>query len=340
MEPVTTTMEPATSTSSGTSTASGPAPTARPGPVGSVDRLLLVGGFLLLVAVHLYASWRISGPSVVYDEAGYLGNARLLARGARWEMPLSPTYAIGYPVVLAPVMAVFASAEAQWRAVLTVNAVLLASVFPLLTAVLRRLLDLSVRRAMAAAAVGALAPAVVAAGISAIAENLVLPLVLVMILAAWAMVDAGAGETPAFRLGRYAFGPTVAMLYLTHSRFVLVMVLGLVTLVVGRARGVIGTRVAVGNAALLAAVAIVGQNLTRRVRQARWDRIEEPAGDLSDWIELVTTPDSLEELYLTAAGQAWYLAAGTVGLALVGIAVLVCAVTARVPKARVPEEGG
>ncbi|CAN5735092.1 hypothetical protein BH23ACT2_BH23ACT2_16040 [soil metagenome] len=337
-------MEPASSTSpdaervpSGSSgslehpdTAERVEPVGRPGAVDSIDRLLLVGGTLLLVGLHLYLSWRISGPSVTFDESGYLGNARLLARNeAGWDMPISPFYAIGYPVVLAPLMVLFDSAEAQWRAVLTLNAILLASVFPLLAAVLRRLLNLTVRRAMVASAVGAVAPAVVAAGISAIAENLVLPLVLVMVLAAWTMVDAGAGETPASRLGRYGFGPAVALLYLTHSRFVLVVALALVTLAVGRVIGVIKTSVALTNTALLATVVVVGQLLAHRVREARWDRVREPGGGVSDWIELVTTTDGLEQLYLTATGQAWYLAVGSAGLAVIGFAVLVRAALVR-----------
>lgn len=101
-------------------------------------------GGLALFAFHLWTAWRIGGPSVVFDEAGYLGNARWLAGGAIWDMPESPAYASGYSLLLAPIMAIFASAGAQWRAVLVLNAALLASVFPLVALLARRVLGAKV----------------------------------------------------------------------------------------------------------------------------------------------------------------------------------------------------
>lgn len=273
----------------------------------------------LLVALHLWATSRIGGPSVVFDEAGYLGNARWLAGGARWDMPESPTYALGYSLVLTPAMALFDTAAAQWRAVLVTNSMLLATVGPLLVAVCRRLLGVSRRSALVAATCGALAPGLIAAGGSAIAENLALPLVLVLVLAAW-----GATSPPTGRLGllRYALGPTVAALVLVHNRFLLLIVVVGGALVWAALRGVVSHRVAVGNGVLLIGGVLAARAANGAVRRARWDRVEVLQGGPREWFDLATTPDGLWELAVTASGQIWYVAVGSLGLAVVGVVAL------------------
>ena len=257
---------------------------------------------------------------MVFDESGYLGNARRLAGGSTWEMPRSPGYAVGYPVLLAPVMAIVDGADAQWRAVLAVNAVLLASVFPLLAKVLADVFGVPWRRATAVALVGAMAPAVVAAGISAIAENLVLPLVLVLVLAAHAAADPSPSRSA---WSRHAFGLVVAVLVTTHPRFTLGAAVALVALGAAGWTRVVDRRVAAANAVLLVAGVAAGTALRRAVVGARWSEVERLEGGPSDWIHLATSVRGLRELALTAIGQGWYLAVGSLGLAVVGALVAV-----------------
>lgn len=283
-------------------------------------RTALVLGTVALVAFHLWASSRIGGPSVVFDESGYLGNARWMAGGSTWEMPRSPSYAVGYPVLLAPVMAVADSADTQWRAVLVINAVLLASVFPLLAKVLADVFAVPWRRATAVALVGAMAPAVIAAGISAIAENLVLPLVPALVLGAFAMADPSSSRRA---WSRHTFGLTVAALVATHPRFTLGAVVALVALAGAGWRRVVDRRVAAANAGLLLAGVAAGTALRRTVEAARWNEIERLEGGPSAWIDLVTSADGLRELALTAIGQGWYLAMGSIGLSVVAVLVAV-----------------
>lgn len=97
--------------------------------LGSPRRVLVVGT-VALVVLHLYLSKDLTGPWVVPDEAGYLGNARWLVGDRTWPMPYSPLYASGYAAVLAPVMALIPDPGMQWRAVVGVNALLLAAVLP------------------------------------------------------------------------------------------------------------------------------------------------------------------------------------------------------------------
>ena len=283
-------------------------------PSGRLIAFITLG----LVAFHLWTSSRVGGPSVLYDEAGYLGSARWLAGGAEWQMPRSPTYAVGYSVVLAPVFALLHTADAQWRAVLTVNAVLLASVFPLLFAVLTRVAGVPRRAASVAALVGALAPAVVAAGISAIAENLVLPLVLLSVLATWSMAH-GDGERR--RGWPYGYGLTVAALVTTHPRFTLVLPLAVLVIVVCAWLGLAGRRVALINGVLLGVAALAGYALNRLVVGARWKVHEQLEGGTGDWLKLVQSGKAFWDLVLTAVGQGWYLAVGSLGIGVVGIVV-------------------
>lgn len=291
------------------------APVARP---QRSTRTALAVGTVALVAFHLWASSRIGGPSVVFDEAGYLGNARWLAGGSTWAMPRSPAYAVGYPVLLAPVMAIFDGADAQWRAVLVVNAVLLASVFPLLAKVLADVFGVPWRRATAVALVGAVVPAAVAAGISAIAENLVLPLVPALVLGAFAMADRSPARSA---WSRHGFGLTVAALVTTHPRFTLGAVVAFAALVAAGWTRLVARRVAAANAVLLLAGVAAGSALSRAIVASRWSEVERLEGGPSAWFDLITSARGLRELALTAVGQGWYLAAGSMGLCVVGVLV-------------------
>ena len=275
------------------------------------------GATLLLVGLHLWLSGHVADPTVVFDENGYLGTARWMAGGAVWEMPYAPFYSAGYSVVLAPGMALFGDPAGQWATVRLINAVLLASVLPLLSAVLRRVLDVAPWRALAAAAVGAVAPAIIAAGVSATAENLVLPLVPATVLAGWAFVD---GTRPTWR--RLWLGPAVGALYFAHPRFTVAVPLLLLALVVAWRTGRAPLRVAGLNAALLLIAAAVVRLVNTAAEHARWEEVERLEGGPSTWASLLSSPSGWGEVALTAVGQAWYVAAGSVGLAVVGIALV------------------
>ncbi|MBX3287414.1 MAG: hypothetical protein KF703_18850, partial [Actinobacteria bacterium] len=221
-------------------------------------RAALAAGWLGLVVLHLVLSAPLTGPSVVFDEAGYLGNARWLAGsagGATWAMPTSPSYASGYSLVLAPVVALVHGPDLQWRAVLVVNALLLATVLPLLFEVLTRVVGVARRPALAGALVGAVAPAVLAAGVSAIAEDLVLPLVLLLVLAAHALVEPPTGRGAWIR---YGLGPVTATLVTTHPRFTLAVPVVLAALAVAGWRRLAPRLVVATNVSLLVVLGAAG----------------------------------------------------------------------------------
>ncbi|MEZ5373025.1 MAG: hypothetical protein R2704_09845 [Microthrixaceae bacterium] len=267
---------------------------------------MLAGGWVLIFGAHLLLSARIPAPTVVFDEIGYLGNARALAGGAGWQMPFAPFYSAGYSVLLAPAFAVVGSASGQWMVVRLVNAALLACLFPGLAVTLRRLLSAPARIAVAGAFVGALAPAALASGQSAIAENLVLPMVPVALLAAQAAADTA---RPVWQ--RVLAGPAVVVLLAAHPRFSAVAVLSLVALGWAGLRGHLDRRVAAINSVLLVAGVAAVTTLNRALIDRRWDGVERMEGGPSTWLDLVTSSSGLRNLIATAVGQAWYLAVGS-----------------------------
>lgn len=289
-------------------------PTAPAGRDRRRTLLVLAGLTAFACCLHLWSTTRVGRPTVAFDEMGYLGNARWLAgTGGRWEMPTSPTYAIGYSVLLAPAMWLFDTAAAQWRAVMAVNLVLLTSMVPLGYLVARRALAADRARSLAAAAVAGSVPAVVAAAPSAIAENLSLPLLLVAVLAAHRSLRPGPWWA------RSGFGVAVAALYAVHPRFVLVMAVAVVVVVVAWRRRLVDAAVMVANAVGLCVVVAATWWLSRAVQSDRWDHVEELSGGPTDVWRLISSWDGVEDVLLAAVGQAWYLLAGSLTLVALGV---------------------
>jgi hypothetical protein len=283
-----------------------------------VPALAVVVATVGVAGLHLWISSRIGQPSVVFDEAGYLGNARWLAgAGNGWEMPWSPRYAVGYPLLLAPLTRLFPDPDLQWRAVLALNAVLLAMVLPLLHLVARRVLGAPPRVALLAATVGAVVPAVLAAGVSAVAENLVLPLVPLTVLAAWALCRPGPLWT------RLAFGPSVVALYATHPRFGVALPIGAAVLAWVAWRHLAPRAVVVAGGVLLTVGSVAAWLLSAAVVAGRWDHVEALEGGPGGLLRLASSRSGAAELTWTAIGQAWYLAVGSLGLVVIGLVVVV-----------------
>jgi hypothetical protein len=283
-----------------------------------VPPAVVVGVTVAVALLHLWVSSPIDHPSVVFDEAGYLGNARWLAgAGAGWEMPWSPRYAVGYPLLLAPLTRIFPDPDLQWRAVQALNAVLLAMVLPLLYLVGRKVAGASPRTSLLAATVGAVVPAALLAGVSAIAENVVLPLVPLAVLAAWALCRSGPGWT------RLAFGPVIVALYAAHPRFVVALPVGAAVLAWVAWRRLAPPMVLAVNAGVLVVGSVASFMLSAALVSARWDQVESLEGGPGDLLRLLTSRGGAAELLWTAVGQAWYLTVGSLGLVVIGVVVAV-----------------
>ena len=63
---------------------------------------VLLAGTLLLFLLRAALSLIRSGPVLVADEMGYLGNARAIVGGIGAQMELAPFYRGGYSLLIAP----------------------------------------------------------------------------------------------------------------------------------------------------------------------------------------------------------------------------------------------
>lgn len=279
-----------------------------------VARRILAAGTLALVGLHLVLARHITGPWVSPDEAGYLGSARWLAGNRHWPIHFAPFYSSGYSVLVAPITAVVHDPPLQWRVICLVNALLLASLLPLLHLVGRRVLGLGRGAALAAATIGALAPAALASSYAGLPENVVLPLAAASVLAAW-----GAGRADVAMRCRIWWGPAIGGLYALHPRFTIAVPATVALLAVAALARGLDRRVAAANLGGLAVTVGAARLVNGWLRAHRWEGVQNPEGDLDAWLRLLTTRSGLRELVATAAGQSWYLLAGSFGLVAVGV---------------------
>ncbi|MDQ3738645.1 MAG: hypothetical protein M3337_05695 [Actinomycetota bacterium] len=103
-------------------------------------------------------------------------------------LPEFPYFGYGYSATLVPAFRLFDDPEQLFVAVKVTNALLLASVFPLLVVFCRRVLQVGRWPAVAGGLAGALVPGAIAHSSVAVAENVVLPLVVIAGLSCWAML--------------------------------------------------------------------------------------------------------------------------------------------------------
>ena len=278
--------------------------------------LVLVVGSVLLLALHVFLVRDVSVPSVVPDEAGYLGNARWLSgTSPTWIMGEAPYYGFGYSLVLAPLFAVFHDPYTLYRAVIVVNAVLVTSLFPLLYVFCRRLLGATERVALVAALVGALVPAATAYTAVALAEVVVLPLLVAAALTCRAARRGPSGPGGSSRSSsRSSWRRTPASRSSSPwPHWCSSSPGGPGSCPCG------GGPVSSPLGVLSAAVVVVRRTLLER----RWTSRAAPEGTLGDLYRTLTSLGGLKRFASGVVGQGWYMAAGSLALALIGAVVLV-----------------
>jgi len=295
---------------------------------GAVERRVrsvLAASFAALFAVRVVMALARTGPILMADEAGYLGNARVLSGGLELAMGSSPFYRPGYSLLLAPLVSLGAEPEATYTMVLILNAALAASLVPLLYLMLTRCFDVAPRLAVAGSIAGSAYPTVTAVAQVALSENALFPLtVLWLLCVAWLLRSAGSRAL----LAGLGTGGCAAALWIVHGRMLVVLGLTAVALTALAIRRRIALAAAAAGFAALGVGLVAARLLNDFVVDRNWDgrhtdEIGATFGSLDDI-------GSLLSVVRNAAGTSWYLLVATFGIIGLGLTVDGPAMAARV----------
>lgn len=270
-------------------------------------------GTLGLAALHVAVQGRAPGPWLP-DEVAYLRGADTLSGGAPPLLDGVPYYRWGYSALLAPVQELRLDLADRFLAVTTVNAVLLALVFPLVRLLLLRAAGATRREATIGALVAALLPVAWAYGGFALSEPLLLALVPAWLLTVHASSRRG-------RPTASLLAATLA-LYASHQRLAICLIVVVALLVDLARRSPAGTRVRT----LLPAVAVLAGGVLAVhlvdawMEATRWHEVTRPEEADGGVVGLLTRPGSWDRLAGIAIGHGWQVVVSG-GVALVaGIA--------------------
>ncbi|GAA3699216.1 hypothetical protein GCM10022224_076450 [Nonomuraea antimicrobica] len=286
-----------------------PAPAALGSPAGP-RRVwwLLAAGWAAQVVLRLWLYRYHTGPVANPDEVGYLLAARWMAGGAGADLSGTTFYQAGYALLLVPAFWLTSDPVTAYRLVVVAGTLVAAGAYPVAYVLLRRLRAGRGTALAVAFAVG-LSPALMLFAGLALADA-ILPVVVL----GWLIAVHDFAARGSVRAG-IAMGGPAAYAMSVHLRGTVILAVTLLTVAV-LARRV--PRVAV-IAALACAVAgaAAGWALNALLQAELYPTGTRDLGGL-----LLTRLTSLEGQAWAlsgAAGQLWYLVAGTWGLAGVGL---------------------
>jgi hypothetical protein len=279
------------------------------GRVTPRGQLLLVT--LAFFVVRLALTIPRTGPVVVADELGYLANARVLAGGVDGQLSTAPFYHGGYSLLLAPIVAVFHDPETSYRVVLALNALLAASLAPLVYLLLTRCFSVLPRAAVWPALAAAAYPSVTIFTQVAMSENLLLPLVVLWLLFAGLLLQAA---TPSRRLTFAAATAGCAVwLWATHGRMIVVVALTVALFVVMLWRRT-WARPALVGLAVVAVGVVAAHFLDHFLVTRNWGG--HAKSEVSGPLATVESVGGIGAFLRNIVGQSWYLAVATLGVLL------------------------
>ncbi len=277
----------------------------------------LIAGTAALFLIRLLLSLIRTGPVLVADEIGYLTNARVIAGGVAGQLEQAPFYRGGYSLLLAPLVGLGGSPTFTYHLILVLNALLAASVFPLLYLLLTRFAGVRAELALWAALGGAAYPALTVLSQVAMSENLLFPLVCLWLIAFGGLLSEraeGVGDLP----WAAGLGAATGALWAVHNRMIVAVFLALLGLVWLAARRRLRPAALVLGVAILAAAFYGVHLLDAYLIDHNY------AGSAPD--ELSQRKDELLQLgglrtaLANLVGQSWYLLVATFGLAAAAVA--------------------
>ncbi|MEV1174326.1 hypothetical protein [Nonomuraea sp. NPDC049784] len=271
---------------------------------------VLAAGWVAQVGLRLWLYRYHTGPVANPDETGYLLAARWLAGGPGADLTGSTFYQGGYPVLLVPIFWLTSDPVLAYRLVVVVGSMAAAGAYPLAYMLLRRM-GLGGRVALISAFVAGLSPALLVFPGLALTDAILPALVLAWLVAVHDLAAYGSVRAGAVAGGLSAFAMAA------HLRGTVVLAVCVLIVVVVSARRK-ATMPAVAALVSAGVVAAAGKALNGALAAALY-----PGGarDLSGLLlSRLTSLEGQAWALSGAAGQLWYLIAGTWGLAGAGLA--------------------
>jgi len=281
-------------------------------------RRLLLAGTAAFFVFRASLSIPRTGPLVVADEIGYLTNARVLAGGVPGQLSTAPFYHGGYSLLLAPVLRLGLAPETTYRMVLVLNALLAASLVPLLFLLLTRCFAVDPRAAVWPSLAAAAYPSVTILSQVALSESLLAPLIVAWLLCFGSLLKPGRESA------RIAWGAGVAIsavwLWATHGSMLVVVALTVLALLVVTLRHGSVTRPA------LVALAMVALGLVAVHFLSHFLVVRNYGGhtqsEIQHRLSTIDNPSGIAAFVRNLVGQAWYLAVASLGVLVAAAASL------------------
>jgi hypothetical protein len=279
-------------------------------------RRILVLATAALFVLRVGMSLARTGPVLMADEGGYLGNARLIGGGLDFVMGSSPFYRAGYSVLMSPLVALGAGPGTTYNLVLVASAALAASLVPLLYLLLTRCFEVAPSYALGGAIAGAAYPTVTSISQVALSENALFPLMVVWLLSVGMLLSASGRRAVWWGLATGACG---SALWIVHGRMVVVVAVTGLLLVGLLARRRISAAAGVAGLAALGVGLVAGSVLNDFVVDHNYggrsvDEVGDTLGSLDD-------VGAALRILRNLAGETWYLLVASFGI--LGLLVLV-----------------
>jgi len=273
----------------------------------------LLGGTLLLFLARALLSLIRTGPVLVADEIGYLGDARALVGETGAQLELAPFYRGGYSLLIAPLLKLSSDVTTEYHLVLVLNAALAAAVFPLLYLLLSRFAGVPPRVALWAALAGSVYPAVTVLSQVAMSENALFPLVCVWLICFAGLLSSAASRSQL--LWAIALGASAGALWAVHNRMivaVLVAIAGMAWLLYRRR---LRPAAAIAGVAAIVLTMLAVHFLDSFVATHNYGG--SAPDELSARMDEILRFAGVRTVLANLVGQTWYLLAATFGLAAV-----------------------
>jgi hypothetical protein len=270
----------------------------------------LTAGTAAFLVLRLALSIPRRGPLVTADEVGYLMNARALAGGLSAQMSMAPFYHGGYSLVLAPLLALGRDPATTYHLVLVLNALLAASLAPLLYLLLTRCFGVSPRAAVWPALAAAAYPSVTIYTQVAMSENLLLPLTALWLLCFGCLLRATRDRHRA----AWAVGTAVCAVWLwaAHGRMIVAVALTAIAFLL-----LVVTRHAAARPALLG-LAVLGLGLlgvhTLNDFLVSRNYAGHAQNEVDQRLSTLKSASGVAAALRNLVGQAWYLIVATLGI--------------------------